>query len=458
MSAPAVQPAPYPLPEPGVGRPSGPPIRYGHLRRIIITLAWVIVVAALLVWGGLRLYRSLNVSHAATVPVTRVKRGDVTLTVTAKAELRGGHSEDLAAPMTEDADLHITSLRKAGEVVKEGDIVLEFDTTDQVYRMREAEADLAEAEQQVIKAKAEDEAQREESNYALLSAKAEIRQNELEARKNPLLSAITARQNDIALQASKDKLAQLEKDVADYKATGQASIAIQEAARNKAQVQAATARKHIEEMTVRAHRAGYVAIHQNTNINFGYRGMALQPFRVGDRVGGGMVIAEIPDLANWELAADIGELDRGHLAVGDKVDVQIVAVPFRKFHGHIKEIGGTSGPQWNRHFECKIALDDATSQLRPGMNADVVINAETLHNVLSVPGQALFDSDGRAFVYVKSGSGFAPADVKLVRRSESQAVITGVPEGTVVALANPEQSAGKKSGSGSGNPLQALPK
>ena len=58
-------------------------------------------------------------------------------------------------------------------------------------------------------------------------------------------------------------------------------IAIQEAARKKAEVQAATARKNIEAMTMKAHRAGYVAIRQNPNINCGYRGMTLPPYPRG---------------------------------------------------------------------------------------------------------------------------------------------------------------------------------
>jgi hypothetical protein len=169
-----------------------------------------------------------------------------------------------------------------------------------------------------------------------------------------------------------------------------------------------------------------------------------------------MVIAEIPNLSSWELTANIGELDRGHLAKGAKVDIHIVAVPFRKFHGAIKDMAGTSGPPWDRRFECKITLDDPSPELRPGMNANVVINAEPLHKVLWVPGQAVFESDGRTFAYVKSGSGFAPADVKLVRRSESQAVITGLSEGQVVALANPDQQAEKKHGGGGA--LQAISK
>jgi hypothetical protein len=51
-------------------------------------------------------------------------------------------------------------------------------------------------------------------------------------------------------------------------------------------------------------------------------------------------------------------------------------------------------------------------------------------------------------VYVPSGSGFAPRDVKLVRRSESQVVIAGLSERQVVALADPSLQAKKKSDTG----------
>jgi HlyD family secretion protein len=67
-----------------------------------------------------------------------------------------------------------------------------------------------------------------------------------------------------------------------------------------------------------------------------------------------------------------------------------------------------------------------------------VITTGTLPNSLWVPSQALFESDSRTFVYLATPSGFTPRDVKLVRRSESQVVLTGLREGQVVALANPE--------------------
>ena len=61
------------------------------------------------------------------------------------------------------------------------------------------------------------------------------------------------------------------------------------------------------------------------------------------------------------------------------------------------------------------------------------------HVSLWVPSQALFERDGRSFVYARKAEGFTPHDVKLVRRSESQAAISGISEGEIVALSNPDQ-------------------
>jgi hypothetical protein len=156
-------------------------------------------------------------------------------------------------------------------------------------------------------------------------------------------------------------------------------------------------------------------------------------------VRAGVAIAQIPDLKNWEATARIGELDRGHLAEGQKAEMAVIALPGRKFKARIKSIGGTTGPPWDRHFDCRIAIDDPSPDLRPGMSARIVITTDVLRDVLWAPSQAVFESDGRKYVYARSDSGFSPRDVKLVRRSESQAVLSGVSQGQVVALANPDE-------------------
>jgi HlyD family secretion protein len=425
------------------------------LKRASILLA-VLLPAAAAGWGVYRLFRT-TAQSGPRVPVAQARLGDVTFTVTANGPLRGGNPESIQAPMTGMGEMQIKVLRTPGEMVKTGDVVLAFDTGEQAYKLKEAEADLAEADQQVLKAKTEAEAQREENAYALLKAKSDVRLAELEVRRNPLVSNISARQNDLALDAARDRLAQIEHDLANRSAANQAGVDIQLAARSKSETQAATARRNIEQMTIRAHSAGYISILQNENAtNFATSGMILPQYRVGDRVSPGVTIAEIPDLKNWELNPSIGELDRGHLAIGQAVEIRVIALPFRRFHGHVKSIGGTTGPPWNRRFECRMILDDPAPELRPGMNGEVVITTEVMKNVLSIPSQALFESDGRSFVWVPSATGFTPRDVKLVRRSESQAVITGLARGQTVALSSPDEETKKKSGGSSA--MKAIPK
>jgi len=418
-----------------------------------ITVSLLVVAAlGMAVFYGVRAYRNITGTKEAVTPTAKVLRGDVTLAVTARGALRGGNSEDLTAPLTGGVDMHLTSLKESGTEVKKGDIVAEFDTTEQEYKLKEAEADLAEAEQHLVQARAQRDAQEEEDRYALLKAQTDVKLAELDVRKNPLLPSLIARENTLALDAAKDHLTQLGHNLANRKATSDAAIAIQEAGRTKADSQAKTARENIDAMTLRTHRDGYVSVKQNSSGNILFFGMTLPIFQVGDLVRPGMAVAEIPDLKNWEVGANIGELDRGHLSVGQKVDIKIVAEPGHPYKGHVKEIGGTSGAPWDRHFECKIALDDPTPELRPGMSANIVVTTDEMKGVLSLPAHALFESDGRTFVYMQTPAGFTPKDVTLVRRNEMRVVLTGLNEGQLVALANPVENARKKAASGSAMP------
>src|SRR5664279_1480368 len=124
------------------------------LRTLLLLLAVLAVVGAL-TWGAIRVVRATTATTALELPTTKVKQGRVTLTVTCRGELQGGNSEMLTAPMIGGGDMAITSLREPGELVSPGDVVVQFDTTEQDFKLKEAEADLAEAQQQVIKAEAD---------------------------------------------------------------------------------------------------------------------------------------------------------------------------------------------------------------------------------------------------------------------------------------------------------------
>jgi multidrug efflux pump subunit AcrA (membrane-fusion protein) len=293
--------------------------------------------------------------------------------------------------------------------------------------------------------------------YEVIKARAEVKLAELETRRNPLVAAILAQQNDLALKDARERLARIERDYAQRKAAARASVAVQEAARKKAEIQAATARANIEKMTLKAPASGYVNVEKNTNSNFFYDGMQFPLYQVGDQVRSGMAVAQIPDLEQWEATAQLAESDRGHLAAGQGAEVRVVALRGRKLRAKVVDVGGTMGPPWNRRFECKLKLEEAAGELRPGMSAVIAITTETLRGVLWVPAQALFERGGQSYVYVDGERGWQARNVKLVRKSESQVVVEGVKEGERVALANPEDQ--DKGGTGrKGGAMKAMGK
>jgi hypothetical protein len=213
----------------------------------------------------------------------------------------------------------------------------------------------------------------------------------------------------------------------------------------------------IDNMTVKAKGPGYVSLQSNIRgQGMYYVGMTFPSVQLGDTVYAGMPVAQILDMKNWEVSAHIGELDRGHLSEGQKVTVALVALPGKSFKGHVKTLGGTSGPPWNRTFDCRIALEDAAPEMRPGLTSNMVITTDNLEGVNWIPSQALFENGGKTFVYERTAHGFTPHDVALVSRSESQAVISGLKEGDAVAMSNPEQQ--NKPAAGQQNAMKALQK
>jgi len=423
--------------------------------RITVILAVVAVIAAV-AFGARKLVKAVTTQPVVELPSTKVRRGRVTISVTARGELQGGNTEMIVVPPTGADSTAITSLREPGEMVEAGDVVVEFDTTLQEYNLREAEADLAEAEQMVIQAQATSNAGDEENRYALLQAQSDVTQAELDVRANKIQPALKARQNEIALDAARGRLRQAEQNLANKTANTSAGVAIQQANLGKAKVTAEMNRKIIEGMSVKAKTSGYVNIQPNTNVNFWYSGMTFQNLQLGDTVYAGMPVAQIPDMKNWEVSARIGELDRGHLAVGQNVSLTVVSLPGRTFAGRVKTVSGTTGSPWDRHFECRMTLDKPSSEMRPGMTSNMVVTAESLDGVLWIPSQALYESDGKAFVYLRTPRGFMPHDVTLLNRSESQAVVKGLNEDDVVAMSNPEQQT-KPAGTQNGA-MQALQK
>jgi HlyD family secretion protein len=413
-------------------------------RRRLIT--WgalvVILVGAIAVVAAAR--RSSIPATDGEIPVGQVKRGDMELKVVATGELRANHSITLTAPPVGGGALQITRLSHTGVPVKKGDIVIEFDPSEQHYKLEQNRSELLQADQEITKAKADAAVLAAQDKVALLKARFDVRRAELDVQKNELVSVIDGKKNQLALEQAQRVLAELQQDIQSHTASGQATIYLAQEKRNKAKLAMDQAQQNIDKMHVPAAIDGLVSIEKNREASGGFffDGMTLPDYRAGDQVEPGSGIAEVIDSREMEINVKINEHDRSNIKSGQLAEIVFDALPGQVFHGTVKNVGGMSMKQfWEQDlggkFDVTIQLPNADSRLRPGLTANVVIRGDEQKNVFYVPRQALFLKDGKRVVYVKNGGGFEPREVKVQSESESRAAIEGLSAGSAVALIDP---------------------
>ena len=389
------------------------------------------------------------------IPTSTVKEVDLQLRVFTTGALKTSQSRTVIAPPIAGGTLQIVTLAHAGAQVRTGDVVLEFDPSQQEYNLGQNRSDLLQAEQEIVKAKADAAVQAAEDQTALLKAKYAVRRAELEVSKNELVSSIDAQKNLLALAEAKRAQTQLQQDVQSHSASNQAALAISEEKRHKARLSMEQAQQNIKNMHITAPIDGLVVIHGNRESTGGFfmDGMTLPDYHVGDQVNPGSSIAEVIDISHLEVAAQIGETDRVNLKAGQSVEVKIDALPGETFSGKVQTVGGaTSHEFWDdnaRHkFDVAVELDHTDARLRPGFAVRLSILGDNLSRVVSIPGGAVFEHDGKKVVYCKRNRGFEMQEVKIRAVSEGRAILSGLPPGTVVALVNPEKKTGGNSKSG----------
>jgi HlyD family secretion protein len=409
--------------------------------RIIIAALVVVAVGSGVAVSVAKLRKVEDVS----TPTARVTRGDVSMKVFTTGDLRPPRSAVMTAPSV-GTTLQVVRLVHTGTIVKSGDVVVQFDPSEQEYNLEQAQSQLQQAEEQIAKAKADSVVQTAVDQVALLHAKYAVRQAELDCSLNELDSAIDAKKNDLALEEAKRKLAQLEQDVTSRAASNKALLDVAQEQRNKAQLDIKQAQQRIDSMTLKSPMDGIVTIKDNTDAGGGFfsGGMSLPEYQEGDLVSSGRSLAQVFDTSQMEIVAHVPETARADLNAGQMAQVNVDALPGVSFTGKIKTVAGQATTDMfsddpTQRFDVTFALDRTDSRLRPGLTSQIIVLGDELKSVLYLPRQSMFIRDGKPVVYVRVGRSFEPRAVNINRMTESQIVVDGLAEGTEVSLINPER-------------------
>src|SRR5688572_10331726 len=419
----------------------------------VVAIALVLAVVAAVPMQGVQ-------TDGNVVPTARVAQGDVPVVVHATGDLRPLKEQGLVAPAV-GGPMQILSIAATGTPVKAGDQVVEFDQSEQQDRLETARSELAQAEQEIAKMRADAVVQHAQDEVTLLTARFDVRRAELDLQGagQGLKSEIDKQKLTLTLQEAQGRLAQLQEDLKSRTASDRASLAVLEEKRNKARLQMDNAQRNIDNMKLRAPFDGLVAVKPNDMNNAAWAGVVVPEFRAGDTVYPGRQIAEVLHESGIELIAKVSEYDRAHLTAGQNADVAIHAVQGKNLPATIKNVAGASRREvwaWNdptRTFDVSFEVTGTnSSNLRPGLTTEVRVTGAPIKDALYLPRQALFEHDGKPVVFVRQGRSFEPREVKVSHRTETHIVVTNLTVGTEVALRNPLAEA--KTGAGSAGPVQ----
>ena len=411
-------------------------------RRIVLPAIVLAVIAAA---GAAAVAVPTLPSRSNPVPTARVMKGPLKLTVHATGELRAGRTVALVTPPV-GGMLRIVTLVPTGTSVKAQEAVVEFDPADQQYALEQAKSELAEAEQEIVKMKADAAVQGAQDDVALLTARFDVRRTELDASGNEFIGAVDAQKNILSHEEARRRLAQLLEDVKSRAATNQASLAVVQEKRTKAQLAMQRAQQVIDSLVIRAPFDGVVSRKENRDAAGGmiFWGMILPEYRAGDQISPGRPVVDVIESGRMEVRAKIDESDRTNLVAGQTGVVEVDALPGEKFTARVGQLAGLASRAnfWEsagvtRLFDVTLQFEQPDPRLKAGVSARVTLEGKDVPNAIHVPRQAVFDKNGKNHVFVKTGDRFEQREVTVEQRTESRLAISGVPEGTEVALIDP---------------------
>ena len=158
--------------------------------------------------------------------------------------------------------------------------------------------------------------------------------------------------------------------------------------------------------------------------------------RRGEVVHAGDPILWIADLSDLRVRANIDQVDLGRVRGDQRVEITSNAFPGRLWTGIVSEVIPHVVVRQSRSISEGLAkVEPPTEGLVPGMSVDVDIVVEQSEDALRVPAEAIFRSNGDAFVYRIEGSRARRIDVALgLETVNAVQVLEGLEADDVVVL------------------------
>jgi multidrug resistance efflux pump len=271
------------------------------------------------------------------------------------------------------SQLTLVNIVANGAVVREGDVLAEFDPTEQIDAARLAQAQYDDLGHQVEQKMAENEAEAAKRRLALREAGSELEKARIQLRKGPLLSEIERLKNETRASAAEARVASLNISGRHRSEAETSALRILALQRDRQQVALERAENNLSRLVLRAPLAGMVALEPI------YRNGSFGHIQEGDQSYPGRTILRIFDPAEMEVLARVEEPDGAALTPGKRVSVHLDAYRDLKFSAHLVAASPVASSALGspiKTFLARFRLEQTDPHLLPDLSAAVLIPIE----------------------------------------------------------------------------------
>lgn len=386
---------------------------------------WGAVVSGILLFTG---------CERAEVPTVTVGQAEFVVEVETRGELAAVRSRTVSRPREGARQSAIVALAPEGEIVAEGDFLVQFDTAD-------AERDLAQKEAALENARAKLQAQRAQSasrmaeiESQLLAQQYSYEQSKLRFEQMQYEAEARRREQELELRKAELSLQEARERIVSQRTVDEANLRTAQIEVQQAEVEVQRAREALQKQTLHAPIGGMVVY--RTIWKSGTSGKVA----VGDTPWPGQEVLEIPDLTEMMARTKVDEVDIHRVRSGQPATVVIDALDGLQLRGSVTRVATLAKQErgeTTKTFDVEILIEDHDPRLRPGMTTLCRIEVERHPDALSVPLEAVFQRDGQNIVWRMQG-GAEATPVELGSRNRDHVrVISGLQAGDVVALRDP---------------------
>ena len=386
--------------------------------------------------------RSPSVTHAASqdqqAKFITVQKGRLHRRVRATGVVQAVRAFNVLVPRIagQGGNLTLTRMIANGVTVKSGDLLAQFDRTQEVEAAREAKAKYEDLEHQVEQKQAEHRNEGEKRTAALQQAQADLSKAQLEIRKGPIISEIDHLKNQAKLEDARAHVASLEKSNKFHDQAEASAIRILELQRDRQKVGLERAQRNSELLELRAPLAGMVAL---DNV---WRNGTMGHAQEGDQLWPGSPLLRIFDPSLMELQASLGEPDGAALVPESRAEVRLDAYSDLRFTAHFESASPVATSALGssiRSFSARFRLDQSDPHLLPDLSAAIDIQAPDGPEGPVVPRAAVRFRDDKVYVMRVTAKGPVEQAIDLVGFDATQVqILSGLKPGDQVMLPGAE--------------------